>query len=175
MQRSGRRSEKEDSLIPETGRLPDLAGQVRPLIQALPLGAQPNIMARLERAAADRYRAWAAACPESGQAEGLRACAAREEDVAARVEMAFPSQPDEQRHIGDVLPLIAEAYRSALAQRPVLEQYAIQAAAERRGAAFWRTLASSTPDTSVCEILSACAEIEERSAEFLEAIVNRNG
>jgi len=157
----------------DTGSLPDLGGQVRLLIQTLPVGVQPRIMATLERAAANQYRAWAGACSEPVQAEGLRACAAREEEVAARIEMAFPSQPDEQRHIGGVLPQIAEAYRSALAQRPVTAQYAIQAAAERRGAAFWRTLASSIPDASVREILSACAHLEERSAEFLEAIVNQ--
>jgi len=158
----------------DTGSLPDLGGQVRLLIQTLPAGVQPRIMATLERAAAHQYRAWAGACPEPAQAEGLRACAAREEEFAARIEMAFPSQPDEQRHIGGVLPQIAEAYRSALAQRPVTAQYAIQAAAERRGAAFWRTLASSIPDASVREILSACAQLEERSAEFLEALVKRH-
>ena len=156
----------------ETGSLPDLGGQVRPLIQKLPVGVQPRIMATLERAAADRYRAWAAACSEPVHAEGLRACATREEEVAARIEMAFPSQPDEQRHIDGVLPQIAEAFRSAMAQRPIVVQYAIQAAAERRGAAFWRTLASSTPDASVREILLACAQLEERSAEYLEATVN---
>ncbi len=124
----------------ESGSLPDLGGQVRPLIQTLPVAVQPRIMATLERTAADRYRTWAGVCPEPVQAEGSRACAAREEEVAARIEMAFPSQPDEQRHIGGVLPQIAEAYHSALAQRPVIAQYAIQAAAERRGAAFWRLL-----------------------------------
>ena len=173
---SGRRlTEKGDSVMSETESLPDLGGQVRPLIQTLPVGVQPRIMATLERAAADRYRTWAAVCPEPVQAEGLRACAVREEEVAARIEMAFPSQPDEQRHIGGVLPQIAEAFRSAMARRPVTTQYAIQAAAERRGAAYWRTLASSISDVSVRELLSVCAELEERSAEFLEAIVNRHG
>ena len=164
----------EDSVMAEAGNLPDLAGQIRPLIQTLPVGVQPRIMATLERAAADRYRAWSGACPEPVQVEGLRACAAREEEVAARVEMVFPSQPDEQRLVGGVLPQIADAYRSAMAQRPVLEQYAIQAAAKRRGAAFWRALASSIPDSSVREILAACAQLEERSAEFLEAVVGRD-
>lgn len=158
----------------DTGSLPDLGGQVRRLIQTLPVDLQPRIMATLERAAANQYRAWAGACPEPAPAEGLRACAAREEDVAARIETAFPSQPDEQRHIGEVLPRIAEAYRSALAQRPVIAQYTIQAAAERRGAAFWRTLAASIPDGSAREILSACVQLEERSAECLEAIVRES-
>ncbi len=159
----------------ETESLPDLGGQVRPLIQTLPVGVQPRMMATLERAAADRYRTWAGLCPEPAEAEGLRACAIREEEGAARIEMAFPSQPDEQRHIRSVLPQIAEAFRSAMARRPVTTQYAIQAAAERRGATYWRSLASSIPDVSVRELLSACAELEECSAEFLEAIVNRHG
>ena len=156
-----------------TGRLPDLGGQLRPLIQALPPGIQPRLMARLERAAADRYRAWAAACLDPAAAEGLRACAGREEEVAARVEMLYPPQLDELRYFSEALPTIAETYRSALAERPVNEQYAIQAAAERRGAAFWRFLASSGADGSVRETLRGCAELEELSAEFLEALVSR--
>ena len=153
------------------GARPDLAAQLRPLIQALPPAIQPRLMARLERAAADRYRAWATECPEPAAAEGLRACAAREEEVASRVEMLYPAQRDEVRHVTDVLPTIAETYRSALAERPARRQYAIQAAAERGGAAFWRFLASSVADASVREALRGCAELEELSAEFLEALV----
>ena len=159
--------------MPETGCLPDLGAQVRPLVQALPPGIQPRLIAELERAAADRYRAWAAAYPDAAEAAGLRECAMREEEVARRVEVLFPSQPDEQRYFSDALPKIAEAYRVALAHRPVAEQYAIQAAAERRGAAFWRALVSSLVDARVRETLLACAELEERSADFLEALVNR--
>ena len=155
----------------ETSNLPDLGAQVRPLVQALPGGIQPRLMARLERAAADRYQTWAALCPEPAQAEGLRACALREQEVAKRVEALFPSQPDEDRHLRDALPRIAEAYRAALANRPVSDQYAIQAAAERRGAAFWRSLASSFTDVPVREALGMCADLEERSAEFLETLV----
>ena len=47
--------------MPETESLPDLAGQVRPLIQMLQVAVQPRLMATLERAAADRYRAWSGA------------------------------------------------------------------------------------------------------------------
>jgi len=158
---------------PESGRLPDLAAQLRPLIQPVPPRIQPRLMARLERAAADRYRAWAAECPEPATAEGLRACAMREEEVADRVEKLYPAQDGELRHVTDVLPAIAAAYRSALAERPVEEQYAIQAAAERGGAAFWRFLASSATDGSARETLHACARLEELSAEFLEALASR--
>lgn len=157
-----------------TAGLPDLGGQLRPLIQALPLGIQPRLMAHLERAAADRYRAWAAACLQPASAEGLRACAGREEEVAARVESLYPPQPDELRYFSEALPTIAETYRSALAERPVNEQYAIQAAAERRGAALWRSLSSSVADGTVRETLRSCAELEELSADFLETLLSRN-
>jgi len=158
----------------ETSKLPDLGAQVRPLVQALPSAIQPRLMARLERAAADRYQIWAARSPEPAHAEGLRACALREQEVAKRVEALFPSQLDEDRHLRDALPRIAEAYRAALANRPVNDQYAIQAAAERRGAAFWRSLASSVTDVPVREALGICADLEERSAEFLEGLLAQN-
>jgi len=155
---------------PTAKKLPDLGDQLRPLVQALPPAVQPRLMAHLERAAAHRYQAWAAACPDPEAAEGLRACAAREEEVATRVETVYPPQLDERRHFGEVLPTIAETYRAALAERPIDEQYAIQAAAERRGAALWRSLASSVTDGSARETLGRCAELEELSAEFLESL-----
>jgi hypothetical protein len=159
--------------MPEPARLPDVGEELRPLILRLPTGIQPRILARLERGAAERYRAWAASCPDQPKADGLRACAAREEEVAARVEAIFPPQPDEQERISDVLPQIAQVYQSAFAQRPLVERYAIQAATERRGAAAWRALATSFTDASVRETLLACAELEERSAEFLETLLDR--
>ncbi len=158
----------------ETSNLPDLGARIRPLILAVPSAIQPRLMAELERAAADRYQAWALLCPEPAQAEGLRACALREQEVAKRVEAVVPSQPDEHRHLRDALPGIAEAYRATLANRPVNDQYAIQAAAEQRGAAFWRSLASSFTDVPVREALAICAELEERSAEFLEGLLVQN-
>lgn len=161
----------EKDLQSETGELPDLAAQVRPLVQALPRASQPRLIAELERAAAERYQAWAASCPEPTQAEGLRDCATREQEVARRVEVLFPPQTDERRDFSDALPKIAEAYRLALAHRSVNDQYAIQAAAERRGAEFWRSLATSLSDPAARKVLASCAELEERSAEFLEALL----
>lgn len=158
----------------ETARLPDLVEQLRPLIETLPLAIQPRLLAMLERGAAERYRAWAAACADAPRAEGLRACAAREEEIAARAERIFPAQPGEEQQISTVLPEIAKLYRAALAQRPVLDQYAIQAAAERRGAALWRSFAAALADAAVREALLTCATLEERSAEFLEAVVKGN-
>jgi hypothetical protein len=75
------------------------------------------------------------------------------------------------RPLIQALPRIAEAYHLALAHRSVNDQYAIQAAAERRGAEFWRSLATSLSDPIARKVLSSCAEFEERSAEFLEALL----
>jgi uncharacterized protein YndB with AHSA1/START domain len=151
--------------------LPDLGVRVRPLIQALPAAMQPRFLAQLERAAADRYDAWAAACPDAARAEGLRACARREREVAQRAEAVFASQPDEQRHFRAALPGVAQEFDAAMANRPLDEQYAIQAAAERRGAAFWRAWAASLPDARAREALASCAALEEQSAEFLDTLI----
>jgi 2-hydroxychromene-2-carboxylate isomerase len=159
---------------PSAGKLPDLGRQIAPLIQGLPRAVQAPLMARLERTAAERYRVWSASSTDPAEAEGLRACALREDEVATRVESIFPAQYDDERLLGDSLPRIASAYRTALADRPIAEQYAIQAAAERRGASFWRILAASLTDPAVRDGLLACAGLEERSAEFLEALVKRS-
>jgi rubrerythrin len=164
-------SNTKETRMSDTDELPDLGAQVRPLIQALPRAIQPRLIAELERAAAERYQAWAASCPEPAQAEGLRDCAAREQEVARRVEALFPSHTDERRYFSDALPRLAEAYRSAFVHRSVTDQYAIQAAAERRGAEFWRSLATSLSDPAARKVLSSCADLEERSAQFLEALL----
>ena len=160
----------KDTLTPETTGLPDVGELLRPLLEALPVAIQPRLLAQLERGAAERYRAWANTCPRVRQADGLRACAAREEEIATHVERIFPSQPDELRLISEALPEIAKVYSGAFVQRPLAEQYAIQAAAERRGAAVWRALAAPLTDTPVRVTLLACAGLEEKSAQFLESL-----
>lgn len=154
----------------ETSNLPDLGAQVRPLVQALPGGIQPRLMARLERAAADRYQTWAALCPEPAQAEGLRACGLREQEVAKRVEALFPSQPDEDRHLRDALPRIAEAYRAAPGE-PSCQRPVRNSGGGRTTRCRVLALASSFTDVPVREALGMCADLEERSAEFLETLL----
>ena len=154
--------------MPETSTLPDVGAQLRPLVESVPPEVRPRLIARLERVAGERYQAWAADCGDAVQAAGLRECAAREHEVARRVEALFPAHPDEGRLFAAAVPKVAEAYRVVMAERPVREQWAIQAAAERAGAAFWRTVAASVPDGSMRRELEGCAELEELSAIFLE-------
>jgi hypothetical protein len=155
----------------DTSNLPDVGAQLRPLVESVPPEIRPRLVAQLERVAGERYQAWAADCPNAVQAAGLRECAARENEVARRVEALFPSRPDEGRHFATAVPKVVEAYRIAMAERPVREQWAIQAAAERSGAAFWRTVAASVPDGSMRKELEGCAELEELSAVFLERAI----
>ena len=86
--------------------LPDLGELLRPVLETVPIAVRPRVVATLERAAGERYRAWATSCSDPRQAEGLWACALREEDVAARVEAIFPAQPGEQPLMATVLPRV---------------------------------------------------------------------
>lgn len=148
---------------------PDFAESLRVHVESVPAATRPRLLATLERGAAQRYRAWASAA-EPRAAAGLLDCATREEEIATRVEGCFPSDAEQERRIAAVLPEIARLYGAALAGIPVEQQYAIQAAAERRGAALWRALAASLDEPKTRETLLACAVLEERSAEFLEAL-----
>jgi hypothetical protein len=155
--------------MPVRSTLPDIGAQIAPLLEAVPVEVRPPLVAKLERAAAERYDAWAAACADAVQAEGLRECARRERDIADRVDDLFPLRADQDRRCGEALSGIAETYRAAMAERPESEQYAIQAAAERSGAAFWRAVASAVPDAATREELERCAALEEANATFLES------
>lgn len=152
-------------------KLPDVGAQIRPLVEAVPPQVRPRLVATLERAAADRYDAWAVACSDAPQAAGLRECARREREIATRIEALFPLHADGERACGAALPGLADTYRAAMAERSVTEQYAIQAAAERSGAAFWRAVAAEIPDPSAREVVAGCAVLEEASAAFLESIL----
>jgi len=151
--------------------MPDVAAAIAPLLDPVPARARPRLVAELELAAAERYDAWASA--DASHADGLRDCARREREVARRVKALFALHADDERACGEALAAIAAAYRAAMGDRPVSEQYAIQAAAERTGAAFWRAVAATVPDAGARRALESCAELEEQSAAFLETLAAR--
>jgi len=153
--------------------LPDIGAALQPIVETLPPEMRPGVIANLERAAAERYDAWAAACKDIDVTDGLRACAGREREVARRVESILALPAGAERQTGEALGRIAEAYRAAMGNRPVREQYAIQAAAERSGAAFWRAIAASLDDPAMRDTLEGCAGLEEESAMFLESLLDK--
>jgi hypothetical protein len=163
--------------------LPDLGEALRPLVESLPDPVRPRFLALLERNAGERYRTWARLWPDAAQARGLRECGEREDRIAALVDELFPRDPGEEARFAPLLPKLGEEARFApllpkLADvarelfqgRPLLEQFAIQAAGERTGASVWRLFASQTDVAAARETLLRCAALEEASAELLESL-----
>jgi hypothetical protein len=149
---------------------PDFASLLAPHIERVPEAALPAFLARLERSAADRYRMWAEACPE--HAEGLLECAAREDDIADRVDRVYPAHaPEQVAAMDSAFAPAKETYYAVFAGLSPIEQMTIQANAERQGAAAWRGMIDVESDESVRAELEECARIEEASADFLDALL----
>jgi len=152
------------------GDLPDVARAVGEVLGRVAPEQRPLAIALAERLAAERYRAWARAEGGSRAAE-LAACAEREEEIARRVESLFPEAGAARHALRDRRPELEALGRALFADRPLREQYAIQARGERAGAATWRALAAQSGDAHARETFETCAGLEERSAEVLEEIL----
>jgi hypothetical protein len=150
--------------------LPNFGVLLGPFIDAVPEEARPAFLARLERGAAERYRQWAAAAPE--HAESMLACAAREDEIADRVDRLFPATDEQRAKIEAGVPGARDAYYAVFAGLPLTEQWRIQADAERQGAAAWRGIAAQSDDGQIRSELEACARLEETSAERLEQLLS---
>lgn len=151
------------------GDIPNFGELLGPFIVAVPEASRPGFLARLERGAAERYRAWADAAPEA--AEGLRACSAREDEIADRAEKVLPPDPAHAKALDDASPGARDAYYAVFAELPFREQLRIQAGAERQGAAAWRGIAATQTDEAVKRELEACAVLEEESASWLDKLL----
>lgn len=152
--------------------IPNFGELLAPYISSVPQDAMPAFLARLERTAADRYRMWAEAVPE--HAAGLLECAAREDDIADRVERIYPATSPEQVAAMEAAIVPAKAtYYEAFSQLTPIEQMTIQANAERQGAAAWRAMIDAEPNGETRAELEACATIEEASADYLDALLEQ--
>lgn len=157
-----------DVEIPNFGAL--LGDLIGPISQA----GVPGFLAGLERVAATRYRAWAEAAPD--ESVGLSACAAREEEIAKRVEQLFPIPTADRVVLEKNLPEARRLYFEVFEGLSVRQQITIQANAERQGAQAWRGMAAQLNDGDATrEALLACAELEEVSADFLDALLAKPG
>lgn len=152
-----------------TQELPNLAQVLGQLLQRLPVDKQPLLIALAERMAAQRYRQWAEQVGADAWRPQLLACAAREDEIAARVESLYPDAEAEQRSLLAGNPDLVEANRQIFAGRPLAQQFAIQAQGERLGAATWRAFARKTADEHHRDVFTACATLEEDSAVVLES------
>ena len=154
---------------PETPNFGILLG---PVIEAVGQRSLPAVLSALERTAAARYRAWAQACP-AGEREGLLACAAREVEIAERMEKLLPAHDDDRAALDANIPKAREAYAGVFDGLHLHDQWRIQADAERQGAAAWRGLAGQLDGTAIRDELETCARLEEITADHLEGVLGR--
>jgi hypothetical protein len=154
--------------------LPDVAAILAPLLAGVAAAERPLLLAIAERMAAERYREWADGAGDAATRAGLLACAAREDEIAARVEAIHPDAADGQARLRAAHPDLARLNTSIFAGRPLAEQLAIQAGAERLGAATWRAFAAGRADDLGRDAFLACAPLEEANAVFLESLLARS-
>ena len=156
-----------------TRDLPDVGAILGALIARVEPAEQPLFLAIAERMAADRYRGWADDVQAPELRAGLLACAAREDEIAERVEAIHPDPATVQNRLLAAFPDLGRLNRDVFAGRPLADQFAIQAAGERIGAATWRAFAAARPDAAGRDAFLACAPLEEASADFLEGLRGR--
>ena len=149
--------------------LPNVGEVLGRLLARVPEPERPLFVAIAERMAAERYRGWAEAAP--AQRASLLACSEREEEIARRVESLHDGAAARQQRIRAEIPELAEINRSVFAERPLDEQFAIQAQGERVGAGFWRSLAGPSASEHARRTYLECADLEERNATTLETLL----
>lgn len=161
--------------MPPTTDLPDIAERLAPLLERVSLEQRPLVIALAERLAAERYRGWADAAGDAEQRERLLACAAREEEIAGRVEGLFPDAAAIQQDILAKIPELEGVNGELFDPLPHDDQLTLQARGERLGAATWRSLAKQATSDTAREVYLGCATLEEASAEVLESILGLPG
>jgi hypothetical protein len=155
-----------DSSTPEPPNFGELLAEY---ILSVPEASRPRFLARLERGAADRYRAWAAELP--AHADLLLDCAASEEQIAIRADAIYAAIPEDLAAIEAALPPAKEAYFSVFEGLSVKQQLVLQAAAERQGSQAWQGLKQSGLTADHLKELDALTALELTSAERVEALV----
>lgn len=149
--------------IPRFGEL------LAPYLSQVPPEGLPRFLALLERAAANRYREWAALLPEF--AEQLSACADSEDRISDRIEAAFPLDPALHDRVHAPLSGAVDTYRMAFGTLDVWDQLRVQANAERQGAQAWRNIATRTESATQLAALAHCSALEEASADALDELI----
>jgi hypothetical protein len=151
---------------------PNLGALLAEYIQAIPDASRPRFLARLERGAADRYRAWAAALPQ--HAETLLECAASEDQIAARADALYAVIPEDLAAIEAALPPARDTYFAVFEGRGLKEQLALQAVAERQGSQAWQGLKLKRGLSKAhLDELDALTTMELESAARLESLVDQ--
>lgn len=147
--------------IPDFGELlAEHLGQVPPEVL-------PFMLSQLERSAAARYREWAEQVP--GHRQGLLECAAREDEIADRVEAMFPPTEQGRELVASLIPAARATYYEVFSDYSAIDQMTIQANAERQGANAWQGLKEAYPQLAAK--LDELSAIEIRSADYLDRVI----
>jgi len=151
--------------------IPNFGAVLSPYISQVPAEATPRFLALLERSAAARYREWATALPE--HADELLRCAGGEDEIADRIDAAFPIDPSLAEALHAPLPAAVATYYEVFAPYDAWDQLRLQAKAERQGANAWRRISGGVDDPAVLDALAHCSALEEDSADRLDALIER--
>lgn len=151
--------------------IPNIAAILADVLRTIDPTLQPLLLAKLERLAALRYRNWASEHPDQSVKESLRACADREEEIAARVESLIPNASAVQDSLLSDLPELLDLNRSLFEGRPLKIQFAMQAEGERAGASAWKAFAAAASDPSAQQLLLSCSALEQANADFLQTLL----
>ena len=154
--------------------LPSIAGILTPVVTRFPLQQQKILIAWAERQAARMYRRWAEQVSDQ-EREGFLRCAAREKDIASRIEALDPDAQKIQRQLLAELPDLEAQVLAVYADRSLEEQWEIQRRGERAGKKTWETFAAAENDTRAQAVLLACAALEVENASFLRGVLEERG
>ncbi|MFT4796859.1 MAG: hypothetical protein ACJAYE_000590 [Candidatus Azotimanducaceae bacterium] len=150
-----------------TVEIPNFGELLAEHLSGVPTEAYPYLLSQLERTAADRYRGWADDVP--AHREGILKCAAREDEIANRVEAMFPPSEEHRALVASIIPGAKTTYYTAFENYTPVEQMTIQANAERQGANAWQTLKALYPDQT--DALDELSAIELGSADYLDELL----
>ncbi|MEQ8860873.1 MAG: hypothetical protein RIC56_19685 [Pseudomonadales bacterium] len=148
-------------------KIPRFGEVLQEHLSGVPAEAYPYLLSQLERTAAARYRGWADAVPEHRQ--GLLACAAREDEIADRVEAMFPPTDAHRQLVDGLLPAARDAYYAVFDGYSPIEQMTIQADAEKQGAGAWQNLKQAYP--AKADEMDRLSAIELESAAYLDDVL----
>lgn len=153
-----------------TTESPNFGLLLAPILGQVDTAARPRFLALLERTAADRYRHWADLLP--AHAASLLECASREDEIADRVEAAFPIDESKLETLKALIPAARDLYYAAFDGFSVHDQIRMQADAEMQGANAWRSVAKTVNDPAVLAELARCSELEETSSAAARVVVS---
>ncbi len=135
---------------------------------------RPLLMAMLERVAAAKYREWSGLPEHGAHRTDLLDCAAREEEIASKVEALYAGAAALQQAIADELPELAQVSDDLFGGRSVPHQMAVLAAGERSGGRVWETLARAQSAPTAQDAMRSCGPLEDANAAVLERILSQS-